>query len=615
MELYLKYIIFVSSFLLLGLILVLVFIVGKKQGLKKALYKISYRAICIIFSLLLAPYVNEYLLNYDLYSQGKSIKYNGMYFYRLIDFFEEIIVHNEILNDIYTFVPSLKNLLMDFPQVLFVPFTYVLTFIFISIALLPLYWYLSYKREKRVLYERPYKSNSSNWAGVLNAAQFVLLISVLLTPISGLTRAYKDISEGLVEDDSNICLQSKYIEKYDLACKVVVGYNSSVLGLIGSSPINKHIYNSLTRINYDDKKTSLDQEIVSIARAGIVLNKTGILEAIEIESFDDVTSLNLQSLTEEDIDVVVEAFEQSLYTKDVIYEVYEWSKSYLDWLIQDLTNQEYSANYDYDDMINELKVILKTINYIIDKPEFIENITNIYSIIDKFIKDPQGTMAIRAEIKMFFDVVYAVDLDTLRDIFNFLKESKIYNDLVPQLLDNILKPLDVNISASNNPDELNQGIMYAFDLIEIIQNHAYVYNILELLNDLTSDELHHIARVIEFFNDSKGLKHFLHDIAVYGTNEGQLEMDLPFEIIYQIQDWDRELELAQLVIQVVYTYIDEGYIDYDKAWYALSNYNNTVVFEAAFKYAIELLPKVFTMWIAGKDYTYLVGEYVDREIV
>ena len=130
MELHLKYFIFISSFLLLGLVLSIVFIIGRKQGLKKSLYKISYRSICVIFSFVIAPYVNEYLLNYDLYSRGKSIEYKGIHFYRLIDFFEEIIVHSEVLNDIYTFVPSLKNLLMDFPQVLFVPFTYVICFLF-----------------------------------------------------------------------------------------------------------------------------------------------------------------------------------------------------------------------------------------------------------------------------------------------------------------------------------------------------------------------------------------------------------------------------------------------------------------------------------------------------
>ena len=49
-------------------------------------------------------------------------------------------------------------------------------------------------------------------------------------------------------------------------------------------------------------------------------------------------------LTEEDIDVVVEAFEESLYTKDVVFEVYEWAKQYLDWLIRDLVDEKFNTS-------------------------------------------------------------------------------------------------------------------------------------------------------------------------------------------------------------------------------------------------------------------------------
>jgi DNA gyrase subunit A len=43
---------------------------------------------------------------------------------------------------------------MDFPQVIFIPFTYVICFLLISLLLLPLYLYLSYKRKRRVLYDK-----------------------------------------------------------------------------------------------------------------------------------------------------------------------------------------------------------------------------------------------------------------------------------------------------------------------------------------------------------------------------------------------------------------------------------------------------------------------------
>ena len=128
--------------------------------------------------------------------------------------------------------------------------------------------------------------------------------------------------------------------------------------------------------------------------------------------------------------------------------------------------------------------------------------------------------------------------------------------------------------------------------------------------DLTNEELHYIGNVIEYLSNTKTLKHLLPDLAKFGIDDSQLEMDLPIDVIYQIKDWDREIELVGLVMEIVYTSQSEGYIDYDKAWYTLTNYNDTILFKTAFKYAIELLPKAFTMWIAGKDYRYLVGYYV-----
>ena len=139
MKLFWKSFIFIASFLIFSFFLFISYKIGKKEGIKKALYRITYRSICVIIAFILAPYVTELILNYDLYKGGHSIRYNGMHFYRIIDFIEEIIVHNEVLNDIYNLFPSLKNLLMDFPQVLFIPFGYILTFIIISLILLPLY--------------------------------------------------------------------------------------------------------------------------------------------------------------------------------------------------------------------------------------------------------------------------------------------------------------------------------------------------------------------------------------------------------------------------------------------------------------------------------------------
>lgn len=64
-------------------------------------------------------------------------------------------------------------------------------------------------------------------------------------------------------------------------------------------------------------------------------------------------------------------------------------------------------------------------------------------------------------------------------------------------------------------------------------------------------------------------------------------------------------------MRIIYEGTMHGYIDYDLIWYGLTHYSNTVVFDYAWRMAVDMLPDVFKMWLAGKGYRYLVGEYVD----
>lgn len=610
MKLVWKIVIFIVSFLIFSFFLFINYKIGKKEGIKKALYRITHRSVCVIVAFILAPYITEFILNYDLYEGGHSIRYNGMHFYRIIDFIEEIIVHNEVLNDIYNLFPSIKNLLMDFPQVLFIPFGYILTFILISLFLLPLYLYLSYRRKRRVLYDKSYDKKGPVIAGILTVVQSVFLVSIILTPVNGLTKIYKDSSYDLIDDSSTICRQNPYLEKYDFACKVIEGYNSSIFGLIGESPINDYVYHSLTRIKYDENDTSLNSEIVSIARAGIVLNKTGLLNAITISDFSDVTALNFNGLTEEDIDVVVVAFEKSLYTRDVIFDVYEWSKSYLDWLLKDIVNENFKTNYEYDDVVGELKIILKAINYILNNRDFLGNIESVYDIIDAHVKKYGKSAGFEEVVKLVFDIVYEVDVKSLSEIYLLLKDSKIYNELVPQILDHLFTVIDVRITSASNTSELNEVVLHCFNIINIMKNHAYIYDLLHLAHDLTDEEVAYIGDLIEYLNSTESFKYLVYDLVSYGVSTAQLKLDLPFEVIMEIDDWDREIEVVHLVFKIVYRSIRYGYIDYDIVWYGLTHYNDTVLFETAFRYAIKMLPDVFVTWISGKGYKYLVGEYV-----
>lgn len=610
MELNIKYIIFVASILVLLLILFISYKIGYKAGIKKSLYRITYISISVLLAFIISPYLTEYVLNYNLYPSGKAIMYNELHFYRIIDFIEEVIVHNEILNDIYNLFPSLKKLLIDFPQVLFIPFAYVITFVLNLLFLLPLYLFFSYKRPKRVLYETTVKNCDRVWAGILTIVQSIFLISIIFTPINGLTRVYNESKQGLIEENDNICRQNEYLKKYEIGCKVIEGYNSSIFSLIGRNPVNAYIYDSLTRISYSDSETSLNLELVSIARAGVILNKTGLLEAVNVEDFEDVSKLDFTSLTEEDIDIVVEAFNQSLYTKDIVYEVYEWSKDYLDWLMQDLIDKKQNLLYTYDDIVRELKIVLKAINFLMDNPSYLENITNIYRLIKDFAEASLHLTPGSPGLRLFFDILQTLDIDSTIRFYEILKHSSIYNDIIPKIFVNFLNKHDINVSFDKNTQEMNIAMVYVLNIANMIKKYSYNRDILQILNDLKKDELFYFASFVEFLSTSKTMNTMAYDLIKFGVDYAQIKLDLPIEVVYKIKDWYRELELVQMVIQIVYTNKTTGVIDYDKAIYALKNYDDTILFKTAFKYAINKLPDIFISWLAGKDYKYLVGEYV-----
>jgi len=610
MNLYMRSSIFVVSLLLLALFMYINYLIGKKRGLKKSLYQITYRCICVIVAFIISPYLNDYILNYDLYETGRAIRYNGLHFYRIIDFIEEVIVHNEVLNDIYNLFPSLKNLLMDFPQVIFIPFTYVISFILISLFLFPFYCFFAHQKNKRILYEKPHSNKDKIWAGVISSVQSVFLVSIILTPLNGLSRIYKESSEELISEETNICNQNEYLIKYEFACKIIEGYNSSVFGLLGQIPSNKYIYDSLTRINYDNKDTSLNKEVVSIAKAGIILNKTGLLTAISVEDFEDVSKLNFKGLTDEDIDIIVQAFEESLYTKDVLYDVYEWSKQYFEWLMQDLIEGDFKVEYGYEDIISELRIILRTANYVLNNEKFLTSIKNVYKVIDDYITNPVYYPNIYSDVKMFFDVVYNLDIDSTMTVYNYLKDSRIYNDVVPRILEKLLKVQNIEFKYKDMK-EFERVVQYILGICKIIQGHSYIYDILHLINDLTIEEVHYLAEFMNYLNENKKLAYLLKELIDWALVQVQMKIIIPTELIYQINDWDREFELVQLVIQVVYKYIITGEIDYGMSWYGLTHYNDTILFEKAFKYLIDMLPDIFVAWLAGKDYKYLVGEYVE----
>ncbi len=599
---------FITSLLILFLTLLIVYKRGKKRGIKKALYRTTYISLCVVLSFVIAPYLTDFILNLNLYPLGLGLHYNGLNFYRIIDFIEEVIVHNDILNDIYNVFPNLKSLLIDFPHVIFIPFVYVFAFFSITIILLPLYKYLSYRRNRRTLYEVEKRNKGGVWAGIISVVQMIFIVSIVLTPINGLVRVYAQSKKNNLSADENVCAQNELLAKYEAACLAIEGYDSSLFSIMSKNPLNSFVYDSLTRVEYGEMQTTFSSELTNIARVGIVLNKTGILDAMntEIKDFSDIAKLNLKGISIQDIDMIIAAFEESTYSREVLEDVYEFARDYLNVLLRDELRVDVYVDLSYSELIEELRIILLTINLILENEGYIDNIYRIYKIIEDYENSSQSD---EEGIRMFFTIAHTVDLEALTAIYDLLSKSRIYRTVIPSLLQYALSTIDVYVTMTADPDELDTTIRLLFGLVEIIKKH-HTYNIFKLLAYLNYEEVQYLAKVVSYMCNSKTMRTFFFDLANYGINSAGLKLDIPTELIFEVKDWTRELLLGQIVIRILYEEMMYGYIDYDLAWYGLTHYSNTVVFDYAWRMGISMLPDVFKMWIAGKDYKYLVGEYV-----
>ena len=316
--------VWIISFFVLALILLLAYKFSYKLGIKKALYRTTYILICVIFSFILAPIVNEFLVEYDLSKINVTLSYNEKTVTTIIDYIEEIIAHSKFLNDLYVYFPSLKDLFMDFPQILLVPITYVFLFIIFLIILLPLYLYLSYRRKRRILYDRGDGVHHRAWAGVLGCVQCVFIISVLLSPLNGIGRIYKNATNDTLKDnESSLCQEVSALNKYNKYCNIVELYNSTIFSTIGGNDsVSDYIFDSLTRISYGDGYTSFSDEASMIIKSGIVLNQSKLLDVVLNGSKAIPMDVVLKNtLSDSDIDIIVDTLSNSKYSEEILSEL------------------------------------------------------------------------------------------------------------------------------------------------------------------------------------------------------------------------------------------------------------------------------------------------------
>lgn len=545
-------IIWILSFLVFALIMYISYKISYKLGIKKALYRTTYVLICVIFAFILAPLVNNFLMDFDLTKINLSLNYKSKSFTTIIDYIEEIIAHSSFLNDLYVYFPSLKDLFMDFPQIIFVPFTYVALFIAFLILFLPLYLYLSYRRKRRILYDRGDKIHYRVWSGVLGCVQVIFIISVVLSPLNGIARIYKtSTSDTLSSKDSSLCDENKNLKKYEKYCNIISAYNSTIFATIGGKDsVSEYIFDSLTRISYEDSYTSFSDETAMIIKSGIVLNQSKLLDMVL--GGEDSIPLELvvnNTLSDNDIDIIVDTLNDSKYSEDLLIELEILVTNTLNSLmnvILGVDNFEMNYSFSEEERINEIKVVLKAISSF-GNTTLLNDLINVKNKVVYFADEfPENRVGVKSVFEFLLDISNSINLDETEMFFEYLFESKIFNYLIPYALDKWLGFAGF-LFVPNEGDVLD-AFYSAMDLLRVVKKYQS-NNPIELFNLLNDEEYLLVVEVLDYMINSKECVNVVRRLIVLIFQE--LHINPYVDEIINVKNWNKEIPFIKKLMKIL----------------------------------------------------------------
>ena len=578
----------IVSFLILVFMLFIAYRISYKHGIKKALYRTTYILLSLIFAFVLAPIVSDLIFQFDLSKWGITLKFQEREFFTLIDYIEEVIVHSKFLNDLYAYFPSLKNLFMDFPQIILVPILYVVLFFVFLIVWMPLYLYLSFKRKRRILYEREDNKAHRVWAGILGCFQLVFVVSTVLSPLNGISRIYQNSTKDTLGDKyDTLCDEHEVFEDYKQYCDLLETYNATVFAnLGGNNSVSSYIFDSLTRISYEDGYTSLSKETTLIVKSGIVLNQSGLLDSLLTNS--ETLPLNFMvgsNLTDEDIDVIVETLSESKYSESLLLELENLVSNTLNRMLKDYFGYDEllpTYMWNKEGIINEIKVGLKTLN-LLGNSTLVDDLANVIEQIVYYATVfPENRKTDITTIKFIVDMLNSVDLNDVEMAINYLLESKIFNNAVPYLLDVGLGPFGFDFFPVRSDLEIQIGnALYFGKIVKKYQPE----NFFELFRRVNDEELINLADIVSYLiqsPDSVNLVKFILSEAMGRVGISYLPSDF-----LNIKDWRREAFVLRDICILADDSLKGTEITLERVVQLLDKYKDTEAIKIAKKLALQ----------------------------
>jgi hypothetical protein len=286
-------------------------------------------------------------------------------------------------------------------------------------------------------------------AGVIKGVQYVLVSSIVLTPLGFVTRIYK---VGKETTESKSLANITYFESFDEYLAYIDAYNGSFIGFASDNPLNEAISNYLMQIEVEGDKTTVEAEVTKIVKAAVYIEESGIIKTLS--SGGNVQNLDLSTINVDKLDLAIEClFESKILDSLVADGVNYVMETYLSEKLVTLTGDT--------DIVNKLKYSSSSEV----KQELLAVTSLLKTIINAKLLDAYNSA--NGDVIGMVNVISTDDVET---ILNKVLSIQILSKAMPGVLNGLLDDYGlVEILTQQNNNDFVKVIVDAVNLVKALE--------------------------------------------------------------------------------------------------------------------------------------------------
>ncbi len=592
---------------LMAVVFIWFFVIGVIRGTYKVTRRMIYVILYVAFVWLFIGKITNMILDFN-------VTINGIVGVR--NFVVHTIESNETISDFLQYSPNLKGIIIDSPEIIINPILF-LVLVLVGLPLsFPIYWiYLIifnliakcvFKRRKYEVDEqgnvlrnekgkkiKVHRKKRRLLGGLLRGVQGVVVFCIVLLPVNLINRIYnRTKASAELESGETLCSIDDSLRDFDVYCKYIDIYNETIFAKLGGEKsLDKVITDRLTTVKYNDMEVNLENELSSVASAGVLLLESGLMEILKSGAIN-LDTLDLSTIKFDKIDKLIE----QLFSSSLISEVSEAGVKYVlrevanDKLVELFKDDDIVSKLEYknaDEIKRELKDVIAIVKFAVDKnldDTIIDNKDDIISIVNN---------------------VNSEDIETL---LNKMLSIKILNRAMPNIIEVYAKDYGVQVPETMT-SELNEEVANllarAIKFVQTLEltslDSLTEGNIVDNLTDAlfangaikanTKDEL---ATLLNDLNTSYLFKNVTSEQINKLLDGKDYKVDARvLRYVDSKEAWLKELTVLEKAYGIYDEFKDSEVIDYAKVMGVLNELSGTKVLISVLPFAYDsLLPKV-----------------------